>query len=207
MSRERADVTNRSAMAMTDDATRVLPTARFGPRRHRSLVRRYLRDLVYGANDGIITTFAIVAGVAGAELSAGIVIILGVANLLADGFSMAASNYLSIRSGAAADRTDGVAVAEPPALRHALATFVAFVTAGAVPLAAYLAPAGPVDRFAAATALTMGTLFAVGASRTVVTRGSWWRNGAEMLLVGALAAAVAYGIGRLLAGLTGGAAA
>jgi len=54
----------------------------------------YLRDWVYGAIDGTVTTFAVVAGVMGAELSAGVILILGVANLLADGFSMAASNYL-----------------------------------------------------------------------------------------------------------------
>jgi vacuolar iron transporter family protein len=53
----------------------------------------YLRDWVYGGIDGAVTTFAVVAGVAGASLSPRIVIILGLANLLADGFSMAASNY------------------------------------------------------------------------------------------------------------------
>lgn len=58
----------------------------------------YLRDFVYGAVDGAVTTFAIVAGVAGARLSANIIIVLGLANVLADGFSMAASNYLGTRS-------------------------------------------------------------------------------------------------------------
>jgi len=53
----------------------------------------YVRDFVYGGIDGTITTFAIVAGVVGASLSTNVVLILGVANLLADGFSMAASNY------------------------------------------------------------------------------------------------------------------
>ena len=53
----------------------------------------YIRDWVYGGIDGAITTFAIVAGVAGAALSARIIVILGIANLLADGFSMAASNF------------------------------------------------------------------------------------------------------------------
>ena len=65
---------------------------------HRTGVGGYLRDFVYGANDGIITTFAVVAGVAGANLSAKIVLILGFANLLADGFSMAMSNYLGEKS-------------------------------------------------------------------------------------------------------------
>ncbi len=58
----------------------------------------YLRDFIYGAIDGAVTTFAIVAGVAGAGLSPGIVLILGVANLIADGFSMAVSNYLGTRA-------------------------------------------------------------------------------------------------------------
>ncbi|MGO9702763.1 MAG: VIT1/CCC1 transporter family protein [Xanthobacteraceae bacterium] len=62
----------------------------------------YLRDWIYGGIDGAVTTFAIVAGVAGAELSATVVLVLGFANLLADGFAMAASNY----SGTKAERDD-----------------------------------------------------------------------------------------------------
>lgn len=58
----------------------------------------YLRDFVYGAVDGTVTTFAVVAGVAGAQLSAGIVVILGLANLVGDGFSMAVSNFLGTRA-------------------------------------------------------------------------------------------------------------
>jgi len=55
--------------------------------------RGYLRDIVYGAIDGSVTTFAIVAGVAGAGLSPFVIVALGLANVLADGFSMAAGNY------------------------------------------------------------------------------------------------------------------
>ena len=60
----------------------------------------YLRDFVYGGIDGAVTTFAIVAGTLGANLSVRVVLILGAANLLADGFSMAASNYLGTRAEA-----------------------------------------------------------------------------------------------------------
>lgn len=172
----------------------------------REVVQHYLGDLVYGANDGIITTFAVVAGVAGAELSAAIVVILGVANLLADGFSMAASNYLSIRSRSAVEVAERREVSEPFALRHGAATFVAFVVAGAVPLVAFLLPVPPALRFGATTALTLLTLFVVGAARTLVTRGRWWTNGLEMLGVGALAAAVAYWVGKLLAAVVSGGA-
>lgn len=58
----------------------------------------YLRDFIYGAIDGAVTTFAVVAGVAGANLSASVVLILGGANLIADGFSMAVSNFLGLRA-------------------------------------------------------------------------------------------------------------
>ncbi|MFT5471222.1 MAG: VIT1/CCC1 family predicted Fe2+/Mn2+ transporter [Verrucomicrobiales bacterium] len=58
----------------------------------------FLKDFIYGAIDGAVTTFAIVAGVAGAGLSSGIVIVLGLANLIADGFSMAVSNFLGTRA-------------------------------------------------------------------------------------------------------------
>lgn len=58
----------------------------------------HLRDAVYGAIDGAVTTFAVVAGVAGAQLSERVVIILGLANLIADGFSMAVSNFLGTRA-------------------------------------------------------------------------------------------------------------
>jgi len=59
---------------------------------------RYLKSIVYGGLDGIITTFAVVAGVAGASLSSGIVLILGFANLIGDGISMAIGDYLSTKS-------------------------------------------------------------------------------------------------------------
>lgn len=58
----------------------------------------YLRDFVYGAVDGVVTTFAVVSGVAGAGLSSGVVIVLGASNLVADGFSMAVSNFLGTRA-------------------------------------------------------------------------------------------------------------
>ena len=54
-----------------------------------------LRDFIFGAIDGTVTTFAVVSGVSGAGLSASVLIILGVANLVADGFSMGVSNFLA----------------------------------------------------------------------------------------------------------------
>ncbi|MGA8692144.1 MAG: VIT1/CCC1 transporter family protein [Methyloceanibacter sp.] len=62
----------------------------------------YLRDWIYGGIDGVVTTFAIVAGVVGADLPSMVVLVLGLANLVADGFAMAAGNY----SGTQAERDD-----------------------------------------------------------------------------------------------------
>lgn len=61
---------------------------------HGQVQSSLLRAAVYGANDGIVTTFAVVAGVAGAQLSANIVIILGIANMVADALSMGLGDYL-----------------------------------------------------------------------------------------------------------------
>jgi VIT1/CCC1 family predicted Fe2+/Mn2+ transporter len=63
-----------------------------------SPAQNYLRDFVYGSIDGCVTTFAVVSGVIGAELSVSVVVILGFANLFADGFSMAVSNFLGTRA-------------------------------------------------------------------------------------------------------------
>jgi VIT1/CCC1 family predicted Fe2+/Mn2+ transporter len=169
---------------------------------------RYLAEVIYGANDGIVTTFAVVSGVAGAALNPAIVLVLGVANLFADGFSMGMSNYLSRRSeidyrasrqgdtapGEAGPPTDG----KSPG-RTALVTFLAFVLAGWAPLLPYVFGLAPVFPFS--TGFTAIAFFAVGASRSLVTDRRWYVNGAEMFVVGMAAAAVAYAVGTLLGGL------
>lgn len=65
---------------------------------HGSAHGEHVGDFIFGGIDGVVTTFAVVAGVAGADLSAAVVLVLGLANLLADGFAMGIGNFLSIRS-------------------------------------------------------------------------------------------------------------
>ncbi len=229
--------------------------------RHAGASGRYLSEMVYGSLDGVITTFAVVSGVAGARFGTGVVLVLGLANLLGDGLSMAAGAYLSARSDLdyyrrerereeweiehfpegereelrtvyrdmgfseedvetlvriqTRDRklwVDMMMVHELGLLREnvrpfrsALATFAAFVTAGAVPLLAYVAglthPWPASVMFAWSVAATGATLFGLGAARTLVTGVGWLRGGIEMLMVGGAAAAVAYGVGALLRAL------
>ncbi|MEZ5818654.1 MAG: VIT1/CCC1 transporter family protein [Hyphomicrobiaceae bacterium] len=216
----------------------------------------YLRDWVYGGIDGAVTTFAVVAGVAGAEMASRIVIILGLANLFADGLSMAASNYSGTKAevddiarlteverrhiqldregereeirqilalkglegdileGAvdaitARDETwiqmmlaeeYGLATAQRQPLLSALSTFVAFLLAGAVPLAPYVLGAKAALDWA--LAMVMLVFFAIGSLKSIWSLQTWWRSGLETLAIGLAAAGVAYFVGYALRGLT-----
>ncbi len=79
-------------------ASSTLHTKEHSHAEHHTISAEYLADLVLGGIDGIITTFAVVAGVVGASMSSGVIIVLGLANLLADGLSMAVGNYLGVVS-------------------------------------------------------------------------------------------------------------
>lgn len=165
--------------------------------------RHYLRDMVYGASDGIITTFAVVAGVAGGALSPKVALIIGAANLVADGLSMAVGNYMSIHSNEGVRRVAGLPQEESQPIHHASATFLAFAAAGLLPLSPYLMPVEASTRFPAAIALTLAALFLTGVFRAIVTRESWIRNGMLMLALGAAVAVVAYAAGVVVATVGG----
>jgi VIT1/CCC1 family predicted Fe2+/Mn2+ transporter len=163
--------------------------------------RHYVRELIYGANDGVITTFAVVAGVAGGGLSLRVVLIIGAANLIADGLSMAVGNYLAIRSHESVLEAQDLPEEETFPVRHAIATFLAFVAAGAVPLLPYTLPGVPVDRFVASITLTLGAMFVIGGLRALIANVRWWKAGLEMLGLGAVVALLAYASGGLVARL------
>jgi VIT1/CCC1 family predicted Fe2+/Mn2+ transporter len=165
--------------------------------------RHYVRELIYGANDGIITTFAVVAGVAGGGLSLRVVLIIGAANLFADGLSMAAGNYLSIRSHESVLQTQDLPEQEAFPVRHAAATFLAFVLAGTMPLLPYMIPELPIDRLILSVVLTFAGMFVVGASRALIADVVWWKAGGEMLGLGALVAGLAYASGAVVSAFVG----
>ena len=164
--------------------------------------QHYVGDLIYGANDGILTTFAIVAGVSGGNLSSSAVLIIGIANVFADGLSMGVGNYLSIRARESAREVRRLPEDEAYPARHGLATFLSFAVAGVVPLLPYLVP-GLECRFLLSTVAALGTQFAVWALRSWVTTSRWWVSGLEMLFLGLLVAIVAYGTGAGIASVIG----
>ena len=243
------------------DAERIAQAAAQAEEEHGGAGSQYIGDLVYGGLDGIITTFAVVSGVAGANLGTNVILILGLANLLADGFSMATGAYLSAKSeqeyynkeleretwevehfpegekaelhaiylgkGYSEEEASqmveilsrdkkrwvdammidelGLMEDERNPLLNGLATLIAFIVAGSVPLSVYLAGLvvyiPPEVAFPVSVALSGLALFGLGAAKVLVTHQNPFRNGLEMLLVGGLAAGVAYAVGALLKGL------
>ena len=85
---------------MEEDLIEVHTPEAIDERLSRPPRQSHLKDFIYGGIDGTVTTFAVVAGVVGADLSANVIVILGAANLIADGFSMAVSNFLATRAEA-----------------------------------------------------------------------------------------------------------
>ena len=152
----------------------------------------YLGEFVYGALDGTVTTFAVVAGAAGAGLSPSVVIILGFANLFADGFSMSVGSYLSAQHDN-----------DPrPPFRRGLATFLSFVIIGLIPLLIYLWDfvfgLHDANRFFISSVLTFLAFAIIGYFRARVVHTGKAKAMAETLILGAVAATVAYFVGDFL---------
>ncbi|HEY9185261.1 MAG TPA: VIT1/CCC1 transporter family protein [Salegentibacter sp.] len=163
------------------------------------LLTRYIRDAVYGANDGIITTFAIVSSVEGANLGTKAILVVGFASLFADGFSMASSDFLANKAELARKKSNNMEEQEKHNPRiAALFTFLAFIIVGIIPLVPYFFITLTSNSFIFSGIATGLALFGVGALRTKLTGGNPYLAGGEMLLIGGSAAAVAFFIGSLI---------
>jgi VIT1/CCC1 family predicted Fe2+/Mn2+ transporter len=212
----------------------------------------YLRDWIYGGIDGSVTTFAVVSGVSGARLSSWIILVMGFANLFADGFSMAASNFLGTKAehedlerleavenrhidlapegereevrqifyqkgfaGEDLSRMVQLVTSErkrwvrtmlteeyglPYAVRSpwiaALSTFSAFLACGIIPLVPYLLQLP--HALTLSLTMTGAVFFAIGSAKSRWSTSSWLRSGLVTLLVGAIAAGLAYAAGIIL---------
>lgn len=156
-----------------------------------------LGSAVLGANDGIITTFAVVAGATGASLEAKVVVILGFANLLADGVSMASGNYLGVKSEVDYEMArDKNSKNEHSPIKHGFITLAAFVFSGFLPLLPY---ALKFESTFLISAIIVGlSLFVVGSLRSFYSERNWLIGGIEVFLIGGVAASVAFGVGYLL---------
>ena len=89
----------------------------------------------------------------------------------------------------------GLARDGPAPMRAAIATFVAFLMAGAVPLIPFVL--GMQNAFAISIGATLLTFFLIGTGKSRWSLAKWWRSGTETLFIGAMAALLAYGVGGL----------
>lgn len=215
----------------------------------------YVGEGILGSIDGVVTTFAVVAGAVGGGFGGQVVVVLGIAKLLADGFSMGVSSYLQTKSdreqveraredehrhiehipdgerqeireifarkGFAGETLDEIVATitqdrevwvntmlrEELGLclhgrrpgRAGLATFLAFLFAGVIPLAPFLIPGLPLETAFIVSAIVAGAAFlGVGLIKGVLLDRPLWRSGLETLLIGGGAAAVAYFVGHWL---------
>ena len=156
----------------------------------------YIRDIVLSANDGIVTTFAVVAGSLGASLPPSVVVILGLANLFADGLSMSTGSYLGVKSEIEYEQSEGkkTKLGTRP-LKNALVSFVSFGIAGFIPLISYVFKIP--NSFNVSTVLVVFTLLIVGVFRGYVSNKHIVRTAVENLLIGGASAVVAFYVGEL----------
>jgi VIT1/CCC1 family predicted Fe2+/Mn2+ transporter len=219
---------------------------------HSDVTGGWLRPAVFGASDGLVSNFALIAGVAAGTSGSKIVVLAGVAGLVAGAFSMAAGEYISVRSQAeqalAEIETERNEIAKrpqaeerelaavyvakglepalarevahqlsrdpavaldvhvreelgldpeslPSATLAAFSSFVSFAIGAFLPLLPYLLGA---NGLWPALVITLTGLFLCGALVTRLTPRPWWYGGARQVLIGAVAAAVTYGVGSLV---------
>lgn len=158
----------------------------------------YLGEFVYGGIDGTVTTFAVVAGSVGAGLDTNVIVILGFANLLADGFAMSIGAYLSANSER--DKNEQIDSNKSPFF-VGLSTYISFLIMGFIPLLIYvvdLISEVTVDLFTVASVLTGLVFILIGALKAYVTNKKYLKGIAQTLILGAIAAVVAYYVGDIL---------
>jgi len=156
----------------------------------------YIRDIVLSANDGLVTTFAVVAGSLGASLSPSVVVILGLANLFADGISMSTGAYLGVKSEIEYEQKSGqkVKLGYRPLL-NGIVSFFAFGVAGFIPLISYVFKFQ--DAFLISSLLVVLSLFTVGIFRGIVSNKHILKTAFENLLIGGVSAIIAFYVGEL----------
>lgn len=162
----------------------------------------YLSEFVYGGLDGVITTFAVAAGATGAGLGPSVVIILGFANLIADGFSMGVGSYLSSKSKVEMAHKKNKSHDEASPVINGLSTYAAFILVGLVPLLAYaldyIFKLGLQNLFLYSCILSGVAFIGVGLLKSYVAHTSKLRGIVETFILGAIAAGFAYGVGNWL---------
>lgn len=163
----------------------------------------YLSEFVYGGIDGAVTTFAVVAGATGARFDLKIILVLGFANLIADGFSMGVGSYLSSKASIELMQKRGESVSdEASPVINGLMTYLSFILIGLVPLLAYLADYifgwGAENVFLLSILSTAVAFWAIGLLKSRVAKTPVVRAVFETVALGLIAAVLAFVLGDVL---------
>ena len=168
------------------------------------LFDRYIPQFVFGAFDGIVTTYAVIAAAAAAGLSSTVVVIFGIANLLADGFSMGSSAFLSHQAELKKSKNKRFSP-----LRLSIATFFAFVVVGFMPVIPFFLDVVmklnlDSERMFIISSILTGLMFIwVGYAKSIHMKKTLWLSLFETFLLGAAAASLAYFAGAVLKNVFG----
>jgi len=164
-----------------------------------TLKKMYFGDGVLGGIDGIITTFAIISGAVGANVDFKIIIIIGLSSLFADAFSMGVSNYLATKSDVKLIKH----IDKNPVL-SGLITFSSFIFWGAIPLMPYIFALRFNYHyqyiFTISMIMSVLTFLSIGILRSMNDKSNSILIIFETLILGTIAASIAYIIGKLLDG-------
>lgn len=158
----------------------------------KKMLEKYLPSMVYGGSDGTVTTFAVMAGAIGAGIEARIVIILGLANLFSDGFSMASADYLSEDSRVNENKK--------AALRNAYATFFSFVIIGFFPILPLLFIKNH-NAFLVSSIFTLVTFASIGYARAKILNRDPLRLATQSVAIGTICALISYFVGTFISQL------
>lgn len=167
----------------------------------KETIKKYIASIVYGGSDGAVSYFTLMAGAYGAGLSIRMLIAIGVSNVVADAFSMAAADYLSEDSR--------LNVTQKEEEVSALFTFIAFVLIGFFPLAPsiysyYVLPADatlPLSMFILSTILTLIGFTYIGYLRGRILRRNIYRTVMQSIIICSVSAVIAFYLGEYIANL------
>ncbi|HEX6382534.1 MAG TPA: VIT1/CCC1 transporter family protein [Acidimicrobiia bacterium] len=166
----------------------------------RTRASGFLRAGVFGLNDGLVSNLALVAGMSGGDVGRDIVLLAGLAGLVAGAGSMAAGEYISVRSQHELLDADVLADARPERaalgspVGAAMSSFIAFAAGAAIPVVPFAIGSGTAALMTAC-GLAGLALFAVGSTISLVTNRPLVRSGLRQLLIGTLTAGSTYLVG------------
>lgn len=163
-----------------------------------------IRAGVFGIQDGVVSNFGLVMGVAGASISPGAVVVAGAAGLVSGAISMGAGEYVSVRTQAEILAEHGITgdAGNVNPLRAAGANAGLFAIGGLFPLVPFVVAEGTTAVVISAV-LSVLVLFTAGALLTRLTRQNPLRSGARLLVIGGGAGLLGFLLGTVLGGAVG----